>query len=632
MALQPTSESQHLAPDQGSYELNWVYNEVMELFRWSNTEHDQRYNRDWFFYYKHYKNHVDRRVSPDDYKSNIGVGIAFPIIEIVHARLMEPWMSGDQLVKAIAEEMPGEDKAPKVAAYINKILLDQVVRSYSKHSMMKKSALLFGRGVMKPYMRFEPPTKILQRIAQSIAGVRLGSKVGFQDVPSSRRLDFQYVDPFNWWRTPGSRMLHDDAEWCFERSYITTSEAHARQRSKEWDGKNEIQDSDAIGYDEWAIKRANLESGYSDQVRAQSARDRKPHRIYEFQGRLFVKKSTADKGKYKNLIVTIHDEKAIVKYRPLQTWDAKPGYLEWEPTVDPASERPIGMIEPIEDILLEINDYENIALDNARKILESPLLVDPNSTKQKKLYLGPGEINWVKNPNWSIKPLEMKDLPRSFYQQIGFLNDLIQRISGVSDYFGGMNTADTSRLSKTATGMTLMAQLSASRFGPMIASLDREYYREAARWIHQTAKLWLTDSENVRLPGNPSSPYTSIGPDELDVILRYNFNITSLDPSSEQRRQQYIEMTKMIAEVDQSGALAADGYQLDYYEMVKLMMDEYNRGGDVEKLVKELPQQPNLPMIPATNAPGAATSSGVPGSVIPFPTAQQPPPQARGAA
>lgn len=595
--------------DQG-YQMNWIRDQVMEMYLWAENEHTQRYCEDWLYYYKHYKNYVDQRINPDDYHSHLGVGLAYPIIEIMHSRLMEPWAAGDELVKATAEEEGADTKSAKVQAYVNKMIKRQVPRAFAKHSLFVKSGLLFGRGTMKCYVTYQRPMTLLRRIAQLVQGVRVGSSVQLIDMPAIRRITYDYVDPFDFWLTPGVRFL-EESDWTFERGYLTTSQCHAKQESGEWLGNVEIGEQDALGWDDFRMRRMNMEQAWGDQIRSTTqGRGRRPmHRVIEFNGRLPVKEIESEKPKYQDMKVVLLDERLIVDFKPLRTWNAKPPYLSWDMCLDPASERPIGVIEPMEDALIELNDYENIALDNARKILESPLLVDPNSTQQEKLYLGPAEINWIRNPNQSVKALEMKDLPHSFYNQIGFLNDLIQRISGVSDYFGGMNTSDTGRLTKTATGMQLMASLSASRFGPLLTSLDEDYYRLLATWMHESAKLWMTKPENVRVTGNAQSPFLSIGPDELDAVLTFNFNTKSLDPTTEEKRQGYLKLIDVINAM--APMLQGSGYMIDYYEMVRILMDEFDRGAETPKLIKPIALMPMDAPLAQTQGPSLPGQPGV---------------------
>lgn len=600
------STEQQEAPDLGNYRLNYLRDQVMELYRWSMEEHERRLCDDWYHYYRHFKNYVDKRLDKDSYKSNIGVGLAFPIVEIVHARMMEPWMSGDAMIKAIALQSAGEARAPKVGAYINHTLQNKVARSYALHSMFTKSACLFGRGVMKPHVSYTPPVTLLKRVAMSINSmmgpIRVGSFPTWEEEKAKQEFTIGYVDPFDWWTVPGARASTDKWEWCIERGYQTHVQALLKQQSGEWDESVEILDSDGLGYDEFRMRRQSLETNYSDHVPRSSTRQRKPHRTIEFQGMLEVKDDPAEKARIENLRIVIVDEKQIVVEQKLKSWNGRPEYLVLEPCQDPCSERPIGLIEPIEDQLNEINSFENIGLDSARLAVERAIMIDPTSTKQDTLYTGPGEQNWVRNPKASVTTLDMGDLPQSFYQQMGFLQELVRQISGVNDYMGMVDGGGADQ--RTATGMQLMANVSASRFGPLVGAFDRDYYREISAWIHETAKLWMTRDEEIRQPGNPSAPFTTVGPDDMDASLQFEYNTRALDPTSDKRRQQFVDMVGLLTQ--QSEMMAAQGKMIDYVEVARILMDAFDRGGDVERLIKDIPA-PALPTMPGAT-PGDALS------------------------
>ena len=604
--------------DQGDYRLNWIRDAVMELYLTSQAEHHQRYCEDWLYYYKHWKNWVDPRVSPDDYKSNIGVGIAYPIVEIVFAHLQEPWLSGDHVIEAEADTPEGEDAANAVGPWINR-KITRAEDAYQQFAQVKRAALICGRGVLKPYIRYERPRSVLQRIASKVAGVRLGSSAHFQQQPPEKRMAYRSVDPFDWWKTPG---CGNDYEWTFERYYLTTSQVAAKQESGEWDKLAvDIDDSDALGFDEMRMRRLNLESYWQNSVASGMTGERPLHRVVEFQGRLLVSDSDMSAPRYEDVKVVLLNENHIAKEDPLKSPGARPEYITWEPNQDPMSDRPVGLIEPIEDILLELNDYENIGLDNARKLVESSLLVDPNAFKGEKLRLGPGEINFVKNPKNSVVPLEMKDLPPSFYNQIGFLNDLIQRISGVSDYFGGMNTGDTSRLSKTATGMQLMANLASTRFGPLIASLDRDFYRKVAEWTVRTGQLWMDRPETFRGGQNPDNPFVTVQPGDLDAEMNFSFRTRALDPKTEERRQNFIRLVEQIQTMAE-GMAAQGTHYVDYFELTRLLFDEFDREQETSRVIKQIPQMQQ----PAMGMGGAPMMPGMPPGMPPG--MGPPPPQA----
>lgn len=604
------------------YAEQYLLDQLKELYDDARLDHESRYVTDWFLFYRHYKNYVDRSIEEDDYHSNIGVGLAFPLVEIVHARLMEPWLAGNEIIDGDPTRgVEDPQRGPNVCGYINHILQRVCTMPMAKMSLMKKSGLCFGRGVLKYYVRWRRPQTIMERVADTIAegfipgGMRVGSRLRWKQVPVEKHFEVEYVDPFNFMREPGVRSWHK--HYTFERNFLNHSEVTARQESKEWRGID-IEKEEALGYDEYTMRRLQLEEGWTDQIRA-GAMKRTPHQAVEFNGRIEVKSRQSQKPKYQDMTIVMLNEQKIVKKGQLSTWDGGVPYIEWEPTLDPGSERPIGLIEPIEDQLLELNDYVNIALDNARKLLESPLLVDKTMLEQETLFLGPGEINNVRNPHYAVKQLDMKDLPASFYHFIGYLNDLVQRISGVSDYFGGLNTSDTDRLSKTATGMTLMAHLSASRFGPALASLDRDCYRKLAEHIHQTSYQRMTEPVNVRLPNNPSSPYATVAPDDLDIEMDYAFNAKALDPSAQEKRQQFVNMMELLGQM--VPGLQMQGWEVDHYELARILMDEFGRGAEVRRVLRRAQQLAPGMVAPAPGAAPIPTpgAPGLPGAPAPVP-------------
>lgn len=621
--------------------INYLRDQVLEVFRWSREEHEARNCPDWFTFYRHFKNYVDRGFKVDDNHSNMGVGLAHPTIEIMHARLMEPWSKGDELIKAIALQEPGVDRAPKVAGYLNHTIQNVCTRPLTQASLFKKSALIIGRGVWKYWVRHNRPGQRLTRSTVSImpwlkpGGFRIGSVLGMRQVPRVQHFDFAYTDAFDFWGVPGVRMF-EDWDWTFERGYLTDSQAWARIESGEWE-EQDISGCSPQGYDQYRQRRLELEAQYQTGVVRSGQRMPRPHSWFEAQGRFEIKRSAADRPEYMDVIVQMLDEDRMVMAAPLGTWDARPSYIVYDLIQDPYSDRPIGVIEPIEDVLLHINDFANIGLDNARKIIESPLAIDPNSVESEEILLGPGEINWIRNPMYAVKAIEMKDLPPSFYQFLGWFNDLVQRISGVSDYFGGLNTSDTERVTKTATGMNLMAGLAASRFGPLMAGLDREAYRPLARAIFGTAKQRMTKPESLRLPGNPESPFTSVGPDDLDALLEFEFNTRSLDPSADQKREEFIGLATQLMGLKPE--LEAQGTAtVDVYELARVLMDRFGSAGEAEKLLprlqmgvdpvtgQQIPLLPNgqpLPMMPMGGPEAAPGQPAVPSRPSPTPKPPQ---------
>lgn len=598
-------------PDQGK-DKNYIRDGLMEVYRYSRESHERNWCSDHFVYYKHFKNYVDSMIDPDDYHSNIGVGLAFPIVKIISSTLTAPWQAGDEIVSAEALDEASRGCAPRVEAYVNNMIVNRVPRMFSILELVKESGVALGRGILKPCVRWDPPMTLLKRAVLTLGqqfmpgGVNLGSVLQYQDVPAAKRFGFEYVDPFNFWWTGSSRWV-EHCDVTFERTHLTTAECHRRFASGEWGPVEDFEAGSALGYDTYSAKRVDLEAGGGlDNVHASDGQNPKMHRYIEAQGWVETKKKKGGHPVYEQMLVGILDEKWMVRSCKLDTWNGKPGYIIWEPMHDFAGDRPTGVIEPMESVLLVLNDFVNIALDNSRKAMESSLLVDPTSTDQEELYLGPGELNFVRDPRNSVSPLPMKDLPRSFYELIGYFNDLLQRISGVSDYFGGMNTADTERVTKTAKGLELMTSLATKRFAPLVKKMDLELYRPLATFIHETSKQRMKDEETVRVPGNPDSPFTLVGPSDMEAQLRFTFNVKALDMASGRRRQDFIEAISMISQIAQTPQFEMQGNQLDTYELARLVMSEFDREKDAEKIIKRVMAGPmGMPMVPSGVGPEA---------------------------
>lgn len=613
------------------YTKDWA----IETSRWAFEEHHREWCADHFEFYKHFRNVVTPATDPDTFHSNIGVGLAYPIVKILSSRMMAPWQAGDDLIECTPRDPASKLKAAIGAAWINDLWTQRIARMFSKCELAKESGIALGRGILKPVVRWDPPMTILRRVQITLAQfglgpMTLGDILAYKEIPSQPRLSLEYVDPFNF-RWIGSTRFVEDCDFTVERTYLTTGECYRRIGANLWLPDVEPTEQDATGYDEYTERRNALEiGGMWDNMRGAAAGGRAPklHRLVEIQGWCETKKKENGAPKYEQRIIQILDDKYKVMDGRLDTWNGKPGYCVWEPFYDIAGGRPMGVIEPMEQALLTLNDFVNIALDNARLAMESSLAIDPNSTLQNEILLGPGEINWIRNPASSMAPIPVKDLPRSFFELVGFFNDLLQRISGVSDYFGGMSTADTARLTKTARGMELMTQLSTSRFAPLLTKMDKEFYQPLARWSYETAKQRFGNKEFIRMRSDAGAAFQEVGPADFQADLDFQFNVKALDLATGRRRQEFLDMMDRVLSLMGTGQLQMQGIDVDLYSVVQILFSEFDRDEDADKIIKRVqqvapmlpnagpqaglggPQMPGRPMMPTGAVPPGAQPPG----------------------
>lgn len=605
--------------ERADYIRDWCLN----TYRFSRDKHEQDNCEDWFSYYKYWKNWVEQQIDPDDYHSNVGVGLAWPTIKVLSAKMMAPWQAGDRLMEATAYEASGTNRAPLISAAINDKFCNKIPRLFSKLELCKEASLALGRGIMKPVVRTLPGQKILKRTIATMlnavipGGVSMGSQLSWQDVPSRQRFSMEYVDPFNWWYVGGGELAHNNyQQWdcTFERSYMTSSQVWRNMQSGYWEPFN-FNESQAKGYDQYMLRRLQLDSQQKDNVRS-GARQPKMHQLIECQGWVEVGRSGPSLAPvYEPRLVQILDEHWLVKNEPLATWNGQPGYIVFEPFPDFAGDRPVGLIEGVEQLLLSVNDLVNIGLDNGRKALELPLLIDPDALEgQQDIKIGPTEQNFIRNPSLSVRPLEIGELGPTFDKLLSLFLDLIRQNTGVSELDHGAQTSQSQGYApglKTARGFQQLQNLAANRFSPVLTKMDRELYRPMAEWTHETMKQYMTDEEPIRLPGlgipNMSSAFTTLRPSDLDVALNFSFNTRALDQAQGRRRQEFIEMVGLLTELAQSGQLMAQGAYLDAFEVARMLMHEFDREAETDKIIRRVNAMP--PMV---------------GAGGPFPTPGQP--------
>lgn len=620
--------------DQGS-KLNYIRAWCLEAYRYSKDRHEQKWCRDALSYYSLYRNYTRSSINPDDGHSNISLGLAFPLVKIMSARLCAPWQAGDRLMECTPNDGYSMSKAPLIASYVNDKLMRQIPRAFSKLELAKESAIALGRGVIKPYIRKSPPRTILRRKPIRLPiplpgypqGITIGSYLGWDRDPGSSFMTFDYIDPFQFWymgtdRWPTPTNGAGGAEQTFEIQYLTQAEVASRIDSKEWNVKFDYSAGSALGYDQWYERR--IATGFGDNITAQGQTP-KPHRYLEIQGLVETRQRSNGLPVFEQAIVGLLDERDIVKYDKLGTWDGTPDYIVFELFQDIAAERPLGLIEPCEQTLYTIDDFFSIALDNARKILESSMACDPDSTQQTEMFLGAGALNWVRNPRNSLVPIEMKDLPQSFYELLIQLNEVLYRVSGISDLIGGVATQNTAQGADTARGMNLLANMATSRLSPLLTKMDMELYRPLAEWIHQTGKQRMDEDQYVRMASSGADQFGVVTPDDLDADVNFSFNLKALDTATGNRRAEFLQMFQLLMNPTFAQQLQGQGFYIDAMESARILMTEFDRGTQLPALVKRVGEAPALPQAAGGPAGPFATpgSPQLPGAAMP--SGMQPP-------
>ncbi len=219
-------------PDQGSQKLNYIFHWCREAHKFSKDEHERRWCRDALTSYELYRNFVRPGIDPDDLSAmGISLGLAFPLVKIMSARLAAPWQAGDRLIECTPNDGFSSQKAPLIASFVNDQLVNQIPRAFSKLELVKESTVALGRGILKPLIRKRPAKTVIKRKQITLPiplpgypqGIPMGSYLGWDREPASSHMTIEYVDPFQFWYMGSSRWA-DGAEQTFEESYLTPTE------------------------------------------------------------------------------------------------------------------------------------------------------------------------------------------------------------------------------------------------------------------------------------------------------------------------------------------------------------------------------------------------------------------------
>lgn len=592
----------------------YVRDYVLDQARWSRAEHERGWCEKHIGSYEHFRNISLGITDVDDPHLQIGIGLVFPMVKTISSKLVAPWQNGDKLMDAIALEDAGVAVAPRRAAFVNNKIINEIPRSFSTTELVMESAILFGRGILKNYHRVDPPRTMLERLKVMVESYTVGVSTGWRQRGSVVKYTSDYVDPFDFWWIGGERYF-ERCDLCFEYQYPTESAIWRRIASKDW---NDIEDDNLGSSQEDAYRAHRLEMEGSG--REYGAGRPPENRLLIAQGWVETKRKANGRPVYEQRIVEILNEKYVMKNERLETYDGNPGYIVHEPVLDPGVPGSIGMVEPIEALLLTINEYVNIAMENGRMSLEAPIIADPELVQGDDVYIGRGALNWARGGKNAISFMEMKDLPPSFYQMVPMYMEMIQRITGASDQFAGMPTDQANQSGGgTARGLQLATNLAASRVTPLLKKMDLEYFRPWAYNIDGTAAQRIMTPQTVRMPmpPNPGSPFEKIHPEEFGIPLNFAFNTKALNTADTQARQaafaQAMEMLERLAP-----QLPAQGAYLDVLELARLSLGQLDLEEYADKLIKSLAMPGmGMPMV-APGGPNAAVGQPpIPGRPTP---------------
>ena len=175
-----------------------------------------------------------------------------------------------------------------------------------------------------------------------------------------------------------------------------------------------------------------------------------------------------------------------------------------------------GLVEIMEPVHQHLTWLLNTVIENARKSLNDRLIVDPSMVNMKDL-LNPsaGKAIRLTNEFWGIPgatqqavfQLQMTDVAAQNYKHMGFLIDLLQRVSAATETIQGQIEDEE----RTATEVSAAQQSGTSRLRTMARLFSSMGLVPMARQMVQNNMQLLSQEAYLSVAGGLDQDYQAIG-------------------------------------------------------------------------------------------------------------------------
>ncbi len=368
------------------------------------------------------------------------------VIPILFSQIMSDVTNKCQSIFAdneVVQFIPNNDYEAEYARKVSQLVNIQFAEanSYLKAVDFFMSAAVYGTGVLRTKWDF--------RTRQKNYRVNIGGQE--QIMPSTKTVfdgpNWEVVDILDFLPEPGKRRL-EDCNWIIHTYYIDLDDLLELQSG---DGVPvfapeaimELLDSGmgADARDAWK-QRTTTYRTWTDYEARSNTTFSKPVRIDEYWG--LVPSEFGVNGD-RNLVITVANEKVVLRYEPNPFWEDQKPFLIYTPMPDMHSLHGTGKAEISEKLQATINKLANIKLDSL-EIFANPTFFTGDNTglDTQNLRMAPGKNFKVNGEDVSkvvmpvspdLRALQMtyEEISQLAYfeqQGVGIPNDVVQGMEG----------------------------------------------------------------------------------------------------------------------------------------------------------------------------------------------------------
>jgi hypothetical protein len=533
--------------------ITWIDN-IYQLGRDAKFGYQER----WETYYKMYRSYVKKRPK-GDWKSRVWMPIAFYVIETITPRLVA------QLPKFTVAPVGEEDTA---GAEIMEKLLDWASdRSELYLELVKalKSALLYGTGILK--------VSYDEREAYQITREPMMEESTL-DVPTGQSdLD---GNPITQTIPNGTKpVIGEDGQPVVQvvrRPY--TSYAGPIAETVDIDDFFIDPVADSIEAARWVIHRVYRDKQHMEEMFDKGVYHRPDSQEWD---RFLQDHSTLKRQALVELGMGTPAQKDVSLIELLEVWTPRSiltvagsgeggitlllraernpfahGELPFCRIVDhlvPHEFWGIGELEPLEGIQELLNSLWNSRIDNVKLVLNSMFLAvmdyieDPSD-----LQVRPAGIVRVREGvplSEAVQPMELGEVTQSSYTEAAELERMTEKVSGVSPYQTGTDSASVNR---TATGVALISEQGNTRFAHKVRIAELTGFRRLARQFASIIQQYSPPQISVRLLNEVEGyQFMQIPADAIGGRFDFDIEAESSSQTESIRREQTLSLFQMLA-------------------------------------------------------------------------------------
>ena len=234
------------------------------------------------------------------------------------------------------------------------------------------------------------------------------------------------------------------------------------------------------------------------------------------------------------------------------------------------------MIDPLQEVY---DALLNMRIDNVKLTMNKMFFVDSsisafgpnNQNGDQTMRIAPGKIMKVKDPQNTIKEMEVSEMKQSGYTEVDGLYSMVQALTGTSSQVLGQQQ----KVERTPAGVGLLRDAEAASIRPLLASVSQIM----AKIMKDICVLSLVnmDKKTIERIAGVDTGFEELKP--MDIIKDFDFSFEMISQASQQQEikaQQIMGMIQLAQKLqDSAGMPILDARQLSV-EWLKTQNLDFN--------------------------------------------------------